>query len=303
MSESARLRLVMISGVSGSGKSIALRALEDAGYNCIDNLPLALLDQTVHLLSDSGVTQVALSIDARGGTSLQALPGYLQKLKAEGTDLRVIFLDARDQTLVRRFAETRRRHPLAGGDRTIEECLSEERQLLAPVAEYGHHVDTSELTPIRLRDWIKDLIELETDIRTLVLESFGYRAGVPLDADLVFDARCLPNPFYEPSLRPLTGLDAPVAGFLDQEPRAAALVGEIALFLKRWLPEYARDNRNYFTVAIGCTGGRHRSVYLVEKLAGTIRSAVKDSSGNCIQGTRFSSNLNVLVRHREIPGT
>jgi len=303
MSESARLRLVMISGVSGSGKSIALRALEDAGYNCIDNLPLALLDQTVHLLSDSGVTQVALSIDARGGTSLQALPGYLQKLKAEGTDLRVIFLDARDQTLVRRFAETRRRHPLAGGDRTIEECLSEERQLLAPVAEYGHHVDTSELTPMRLRDWIKDLIELETDIRTLVLESFGYRAGVPLDADLVFDARCLPNPFYEPSLRPLTGLDAPVAGFLDQEPRAAALVGEIALFLKRWLPEYARDNRNYFTVAIGCTGGRHRSVYLVEKLAGTIRSAVKDSSGNCIQGTRFSSNLNVLVRHREIPGT
>jgi len=303
MSESARLRLVMISGVSGSGKSIALRALEDAGYNCIDNLPLALLDQTVHLLSDSGVTQVALSIDARGGTSLQALPGYLQKLKAEGTDLRVIFLDARDQTLVRRFAETRRRHPLAGGDRTIEECLSEERQLLAPVAEYGHHVDTSELTPMRLRDWIKDLIELETDIRTLVLESFGYRAGVPLDADLVFDARCLPNPFYEPSLRPLTGLDAPVAGFLDQEPRAAALVGEIASFLKRWLPEYARDNRNYFTVAIGCTGGRHRSVYLVEKLAGTIRSAVKDSSGDCIQGTRFSSNLNVLVRHREIPGT
>ncbi len=303
MSESARLRLVMISGVSGSGKSIALRALEDAGYNCIDNLPLALLDQTVHLLSDSGVTQVALSIDARGGTSLQALPGYLQKLKAEGTDLRVIFLDARDQTLVRRFAETRRRHPLAGGDRTIEECLSEERQLLAPVAEYGHHVDTSELTPMRLRDWIKDLIELETDIRTLVLESFGYRAGVPLDADLVFDARCLPNPFYEPSLRPLTGLDAPVAGFLDQEPRAAALVGEIASFLKRWLPEYARDNRNYFTVAIGCTGGRHRSVYLVEKLAGAIRSAVKDSSGDCIQGTRFSSNLNVLVRHREIPGT
>jgi UPF0042 nucleotide-binding protein len=299
MSESARLRLVMISGVSGSGKSIALRALEDAGYNCIDNL----LDQTVHLLSDSGVTQVALSIDARGGTSLQALPGYLQKLKADGVDLRVIFLDARDQTLVRRFAETRRRHPLAGGNRTIEECLSEERQLLAPVAEYGHHVDTSELTPIRLRDWIKDLIELETDIRTLVLESFGYRAGVPLDADLVYDARCLPNPFYEPSLRPLTGLDAPVAGFLDQEPRAAALVGEIASFLKRWLPEYARDNRNYFTVAIGCTGGRHRSVYLVEKLAGAIRSAVKDSSGDCIQGTRFSSNLNVLVRHREIPGT
>jgi UPF0042 nucleotide-binding protein len=293
----------MISGVSGSGKSIALRALEDAGYNCIDNLPLALLDQTVHLLSDAGVNQIALSIDARGGTSLQALPGYLQKLKSEGVDLRVIFLDARDQTLVRRFAESRRRHPLSGGNRTIEECLSEERQLLAPVAEYGHHVDTSELTPIRLRDWIKDLIELETDVRTLVLESFGYRAGVPLDADLVFDARCLPNPFYEPSLRPLTGLDAPVAAFLDLEPRAAALIVEIASFLKRWLPEYARDNRNYFTVAIGCTGGRHRSVYLAEKLADSIRSAIKNSSGDGNASARFSSNLNVLVRHREIPGT
>lgn len=304
MPDGARLRLVMISGVSGSGKSIALRALEDAGYNCIDNLPLALLDQTVRLLRDSGIAQVAVSIDARGGTPLQALPGYLEKLKADGADLRVIFLDARDQTLVRRFAETRRRHPLAGGNRTIEECLHEERQVLAPVAEYGHHVDTSELTPIRLRDWIKSLIELETDVRTLVLESFGYRAGVPLDADLVFDARCLPNPFYEPSLRPLTGLDGPVAQFLDQEPRARALMEEISAFLVRWLPEYARDNRNYFTVAIGCTGGRHRSVYLVEKLAGEIRSSLAQrSNAGPGQAARFSSQLNVLVRHREIPGT
>ena len=299
---SAPFRLVMISGVSGSGKSIALRSLEDAGYNCIDNLPLALLDQTVHLLSNSGITQAALSIDARGGTSLQALPGYLQKLKSDGVDLRVIFLDARDQTLVRRFAETRRRHPLAGGNRTIEECLREERRLLGPVAEYGHHVDTSELTPIRLRDWIKDLIELKTDVRTLVLESFGYRAGVPMDADLVFDARCLPNPFYEPSLRQLTGLNTPVAEFLDQEPRAAALADEILSFLKRWLPEYARDNRNYFTVAIGCTGGLHRSVYLAEKLARSIRSAAKDSQGSNNPGTGFGSSLNLLVRHREIPG-
>ena len=296
-----RLRLVLISGVSGSGKSIALRALEDAGYNCIDNLPLALLEQTVHLLRDAGTTQIALSIDARGGTSLQALPGFLDKLKAEHADLRVIFLDARDHTLVRRFAETRRRHPLAGGDRTIEECLREERQLLSPVADYGHHLDTSELTPIRLRDWIKNLIGLETGVRTLVLESFGYRAGVPLDADLVFDARCLPNPFYEPQLRALTGQDLPVVRFLDQQPRATELMQEIAAFLDRWLPEYALDNRNFFTVAIGCTGGRHRSVYLAEKLAKEIRLAVNGMLAEGNPATRFSRDLNVLVRHREIP--
>lgn len=312
MTADSRLRLVLISGVSGSGKSIALRALEDAGYNCIDNLPLALLEQTVHLLLDAGTTMLALSIDARSGTSLQALPGFLDKLKAEGTDLRVIFLDARDHTLVRRFAETRRRHPLAGGNRTIEECLLEERRLLAPVAEYGHHVDTSELTPIRLRAWIKKLIEIEsgvqTDMRTLVLESFGYKAGVPLDADLVFDARCLPNPFYERHLRPLTGLDPAVANFLDDDPDAISLFKEIAGFLERWLPLYARDNRNYFTVAIGCTGGQHRSVYLAEKLATKLRADAAAPLGNNNQANNnpqapLGSQLNVLVRHREIPGS
>ena len=280
------MRLALISGLSGSGKSIALRALEDSGFNCIDNLPLALLAETVRILRDTGTTRLALSIDARSGSSLQALPGYLDRLRAEGTDLRVIFLDARDQTLVRRFAETRRRHPLAGGDRTIEECLREERQLLAPVAEYGHHIDTSDLTPNRLRDWIKKLLELETDLRTLVLESFGYKAGVPLDADLVFDARCLPNPFYEPSLSALTGRDAQVVRFLDGDPLAAALGADIAAFLERWLPEYARDNRNYVTVAIGCTGGRHRSVYLAEQLA-----------------AKYRPRMNVLIRHRELPDT
>jgi UPF0042 nucleotide-binding protein len=311
MTTATPLRLVLISGVSGSGKSIALRALEDAGYNCIDNLPLALLEQTVRLLRDAGTTELALSIDARSGTSLHELPGFLDKLKAEGADLRVIFMDARDHTLVRRFAETRRRHPLAGGDRTIEECLLEERQLLSPVAEYGHHVDTSELTPIRLRDWIKKLIEIESgmqsDMRTLVLESFGYKAGVPLDADLVFDARCLPNPFYEPLLRPLTGLDPQVALFLDKEPSASALVEEIAGFLARWLPLYARDNRNYFTVAIGCTGGLHRSVYLAEKLASKFRSAKTCSGSDGKEAgdkvTPLGAQLNVLVRHREIPGS
>ena len=282
----ARMRLALISGLSGSGKSIALRALEDAGFNCIDNLPLALLGETVRILRDAGTTRLALSIDARSGSSLQALPGFLDRLRAEGTDLRVIFLDARDHTLVRRFAETRRRHPLARGDRTIEECLREERLLLAPVAEYGNHIDTSELTPIRLRHLIKKLLELDSELRTLVLESFGYKAGVPLDADLVFDARCLPNPFYEPSLRDLTGRDAQVSLFLDTEPRASALIADIAAFLERWLPDYARDNRNYLTVAVGCTGGRHRSVYLVEQLA-----------------AKYRPRMNVLIRHRELVDT
>ncbi|MFM9971076.1 MAG: hypothetical protein ACKVQK_21995, partial [Burkholderiales bacterium] len=161
--------------------------------------------------------------------------------------------------------------------------------------------------PIRLRDWIKKLIEIETDMRTLVLESFGYKAGVPLDADLVFDARCLPNPFYEPTLRALTGQDDAVARFLDAEPSAIALYDEIAGFLERWLPLYSRDNRSYFTVAIGCTGGRHRSVYLAEKLAARIRVAIaksaRDSDKTSVGASPFDAHLNVLVRHREIAGT
>ena len=301
MTENARMRLVLISGLSGSGKSIALRVLEDSGFYCIDNLPLALLAQTVHLMRDEGTSKLALSIDARNGSSLQDLPGFLKQLKAEGTDLRLIFLDARDNILVRRFAETRRRHPLARGDRTIEECLIEERQLLALVAEYDHRVDTSELTPIRLRERIKDLLALESDLRALVIESFGYKAGVPRDADQVFDARCLPNPFYQPELRALTGLDAPVRHFLDQDPRALALIDEITAFLVRWLPEYARDNRNTFTVAIGCTGGQHRSVYLSERIAAKMRTEkLREES---MQANHLSVRLNVIVRHRELPQT
>lgn len=285
MTEDATLRLILISGLSGSGKSIALRALEDAGYNCVDNLPVALLAQTVHLLRDGGYTRLAVAVDARGGATLASLPTFLASLRAEAVEVTVIFLDARDQVLMRRFAETRRRHPLAREDRTIEECLQEERALLAPVAELGHHIDTSDLKPARLRDWINSLMETRSGINTLVVESFGYKAGVPLDADLVIDARCLPNPFYEAALRPLTGRDAPVRDFLDAEPSAGRLLADTGAFLERWLPEYARDGRGYFTVAIGCTGGQHRSVYLAEKLA-----------------ERFRATLNVIVRHREIPG-
>ena len=285
MNSEAGLRLVLISGLSGSGKSIAIRALEDAGYNCVDNLPVALLAETVHLLRDGGYTRLAVAVDARGGTTLASLPAFLASLRDEGVKVTVIFLDARDQILVRRFAETRRRHPLARDDRTIEECLNEERTLLAPVAEIGHHIDTSDLKPARLREWINELMQARSGLNTLVVESFGYKAGVPMDADLVIDARCLPNPFYEANLRPLTGRDAPVREYLDAQPNAIRLLEDTHTFLTRWLPEYARDGRGYFTVAVGCTGGQHRSVYLAEKLA-----------------SRFRSTMNVIVRHREITG-
>jgi len=199
------MQLVLVSGLSGSGKSIALNVLEDSGYYCVDNLPVKLLQETVQLLRDAGNARVAMSIDARSGGSLDLIPGYLDELKAQGVDVRLLFLDAKDGTLIRRFAETRRRHPLAQGNVTLDECLARERELLSPIAEVGHRIDTSDLYPNALRNWIRELMEVDSRSAVILFESFAYKQGVPLDADLVFDARCLPNPFYDPRLRPSPG--------------------------------------------------------------------------------------------------
>jgi len=277
------MQLVLISGLSGSGKSIALNALEDSGYYCVDNLPGQLLQQSAELLRRAGHKRVAMSIDARTGDSLEQVPGYVAALKAQGVDLRLLFLDAKNDTLIRRFSETRRRHPLATGTRTLEECLTRERELLAPVGEIGHRLDTSDLLPNTLRNWIKDLLDIRTESLMLLFESFSYKQGVPLDADLVFDVRCLPNPHYDPLLRPLTGRDAAVVTFLEGDAAVGRMYGDIQGFVERWLPCFIDDNRSYLTVAIGCTGGRHRSVYFVERLA-----------------RRFRGEVQVLVRHREL---
>jgi len=275
------MQLVLVSGLSGSGKSIALNVLEDSGYYCIDNLPVKLLQETVQLLRLAGNTRVAMSIDARSGGSLSLIPGYLDELKSLGVDVRLLFLDAKDHALIRRFAETRRRHPLAQDDVTLDECLARERDLLSPIAEAGHRIDTSELHPNVLRNWIRDLLDVDTRSAVLLFESFAYKQGVPLDADLVFDVRCLPNPYYDPRLRPFSGLHPEVGAFLEKEPQVGRMLKDICGFVETWFPAYSRDSRSYLTIAIGCTGGQHRSVYVAERLAG-----------------HFRSRNSVVIRHR-----
>ncbi len=276
------MRIVVISGLSGSGKSVALKALEDGGFYCVDNLPAALLPETVEYLRLSGVADAAISIDARSGASLPGLPDDLDRLR-QRYDLRVLFLTAKDETLVTRFSETRRRHPLASGDRSLEECIRAEREMLERISANSHLMDTSDLSANNLRAWIKDFLKLDGANFTLVFESFGFKHGIPMDADLVFDVRCLPNPHYDVTLKPLTGRDGPVIAFLQSQSMVQEMLGDIHAYVAKWLPSYIRDNRNYFTVGLGCTGGQHRSVYFAETLADL-----------------FSENQQVLIRHREL---
>ncbi len=265
------MQLTLLSGVSGSGKSVALKALEDSGYFCVDNLPPGLIRELVSFVASRGEPRVAVSADARSAETIGILPDVVAEERANGIDVRLIFLDASDASLVRRFSETRRPHPLAGEGHTLEEAIAMERHLLAPIAELGHRLDTSTLTPVQLRGWIRDLIVTDASRMVVCVESFGFKGGVPLDADFVFDARFLPNPHYDPDLRPRTGRDPEVAAFLERETEALVLLEDIHRLLERWLPRFALDRRAALTVAIGCTGGRHRSVYLVERLAERLR--------------------------------
>jgi UPF0042 nucleotide-binding protein len=274
------VQLILVSGLSGSGKSIALKVLEDGGYYCVDNLPATLLLETMDFLEDAGQDKVAVSIDARS-TALSSVTEHVAALKARGVDCRVLFLEATASALLRRFSETRRRHPLAGERYTLAEAIERERTLLAGVAALGERIDTSGLQPRVLQNWIRDLLGVGPETLTLLFESFTFRDGLPLDADWVLDARMLPNPHYEPELRPLTGRDAPVAEYLGRDERVQRWLTDMRALLGRWLPEIVRENRSYVTVAVGCTGGRHRSVYLVEQLAAS-----------------FRAEWRVLVRHR-----
>ena len=277
------MQLIVISGLSGSGKSIALNVLEDSGYYCVDNLPAKLLTGLTQFLAQEGYERVAVSIDVRSGATLSELPGYLNELRTYGIEVHLGFLDAKTDTLVKRYSETRRRHPLADDMRTLPESIELERELLAELADFGHHIDTSDLSPSTLRLWVKELLDLGGSGFTLLFQSFGFKHGVPLDADMVFDVRCLPNPHYDPELRPLTGRDAPVIAFLRADASAQGMLDDIHNYVEKWLPCFVRDNRSYLTIAIGCTGGRHRSVYFAEQLA-----------------THFRGGRRVLVRHREL---
>jgi UPF0042 nucleotide-binding protein len=284
------LELVLITGMSGSGKSVALRALEDAGYFCVDNLPPELLLSFVDLEQNTTRRRVAIAMDVRTATSLPQVPGQLRELVQRGVAVRPLFLDASTETLVRRFSETRRRHPLsksvdAGVDqqRALVEAIELERELLAELREHAHVIDSSVLRAAQLQEYVKNLLSAPLAQLTLVFASFSYKRGIPLDSDYVFDVRMLPNPHYEPELRDLTGLDAPVAAYLEESSEAQDMYGDICAFLDHWLEALARNHRSYVTVSIGCTGGQHRSVYLVEKLA-----------------AEFGQQWTTLKRHREL---
>jgi UPF0042 nucleotide-binding protein len=277
------MQIVLVSGLSGSGKSIAIAVLEDVGYYCVDNLPLAMLQPLVDYLKHEGHERIAIAIDARSSASFTQLPQIAEALRNQGADLRVIFLEAKTLTLVQRFSETRRRHPLSSDTVSLQEAIQLEREMLADIAPLAHRIDTSDLSAAALRLWIKDLIGQDRSRITLLFESFGFKHGIPLDADLVFDVRCLPNPHYVAELRPLTGRDQPVKDYIESSPNAMALLADIRGFVENWLPCFIRDHRAYLTVAIGCTGGQHRSVYFAETLAAAFREREQ-----------------VLVRHREL---
>lgn len=275
------MQLIIVTGLSGSGKSVVLKALEDAGYYCVDNLPATLLPQIYENLNNSQ-SRVAISTDTRSG-ALEALPENIEKLKAKGIDVQVLFLESTKQALVKRFSETRRRHPLSNEDITLGESIELERKLLAPLSELGHHIDTSDLSANTLRGWVKDFVAQDSKNITLLFTSFGFKHGIPLDADFVFDVRCLPNPHYDLKLRPMTGRDLPVKAFLEKQPMVHDMYQDIQNFVTRWLPSFIQENRSYLTIAIGCTGGQHRSVHIVEEL-----------------GKHFSQQQQVLIRHREL---
>ena len=278
------MKLVLISGLSGSGKSVALNLLEDSGYYCVDNLPVVMLTVLARMLRDENVSKVAVAIDARSGHGIDLLPSKIEKLKAVGIDVTFLFLFSHEETLLKRYSESRRRHPLATADQTLDEAIRAERTMLEPIAALGHRIDTRGMKASGLREWVRQFIEVEPGRGlTLMFESFGFKHGIPLDADLVFDVRCLPNPFYDPDLRPLTGKDQPVIDFLEAAGEVALMRDDIHRFVATWLPSYIRDNRNYLTVAIGCTGGQHRSVYMAEWLA-----------------RAFGDRVRVLVRHRTL---
>jgi RNase adapter protein RapZ len=277
------VQLVLITGLSGSGKSVALNALEDAGYYCVDNLPVKLLPELVTFLKDTGYSRVALSMDVRSGDTLDELPQHLAGLRASGIDVKILFLQAKDDTLIQRFSETRRRHPLGDG-RTLPESIARERELLEEIASLSYHIDTSELNPNVLRSWVREFVQVPAAGLTLLFQSFAYKHGIPLDTDMAFDVRCLPNPHYDPKLRPYTGRDEPVIAFCKADPGVQKMLRDITRFIDEWLPCFDRDSRSYLTVGVGCTGGRHRSVYLAEALAAYFRAR----------------HERVLVRHREL---
>lgn len=289
MTDSAsRTRVIIVTGLSGSGKSIAIRQLEDSGYYCLDNLPGNFLVPVVQSLSDSGQKFIAVAVDARSQLTIHSADDAVDTLRQAGFDVQTLFLSASTPELVHRFSETRRRHPLTApgsscDNMTLAEAIKRERALLEPAVERAHVIDTTGLLPNTLRDWVKQFAQTKEAGMMLAFESFAFKTGVPVVADLVFDVRNLPNPYYDKTIRPFTGLDKPIQEFFEARPIVDEMITDIEKFISKWIPSYQSQNRHYLTIAIGCTGGQHRSVYVAETLA-----------------RRFSERTVTVVRHRQL---
>ncbi|ADU91787.1 RNase adapter RapZ [Taylorella equigenitalis] len=282
--------VVIVTGISGSGKSVAIKQLEDAGYYCVDNLPVSLVKSFIDDSSYKGEDFLAAAVDARSHNDIHHLPATINNLRENGYHIKVIYLDAADDVLMHRFSETRRVHPLTSRIKnetnhtpSLEECIAYERNLLSSIKETEQVIDTSLLKPSELRIWIRESIDTRQGETLITFESFGYKYGVPSSADLVFDVRCLPNPYYDAQLKKLTGLDIEVAEWLNSKSEVLEMISDIERFVSKWLPSYMQDTRSYLTIAIGCTGGQHRSVYIAEKLA-----------------EKFSHHKPLRVRHRAL---
>lgn len=280
------MKIVLISGLSGSGKSVALKLLEDLGYYCVDNLPMKLLPGLIQYhLDNSEITQLGISVDIRSRIDINEAEEQIKLLRQQGYDVEVLFLEADEGVLIRRFSETRRSHPLSGQTLTLLESLQQERAWLFPLRELAYCIDTSKMNAQQLRYSVQQWLKQERKGLLVILESFGFKYGVPTNVDFLFDMRSLPNPYYDTELRPFNGLDKPIQDYLDQQPAAQEMINDISNFMNRWLPQMQVESRSYVTIGIGCTGGQHRSVYVVEQLA-----------------ERLKGRYELLVRHRQLTG-
>lgn len=280
------MKTVLISGLSGSGKSVALKLLEDIGYYCVDNLPLEMLpDLVMHHIQRGSTENLGISVDVRSGIDIRQAEAKIAYLRKQGHDVELLFLEADEATLVRRFSETRRSHPLSNLHLSLLEGLQQERAWLFPLRDMAYCIDTSKMNAQQLRYAVQQWLKVERDGLMVILESFGFKYGVPSNVDFVFDMRSLPNPYYDPELRPFNGTEQPIQDYLAKQPLAQEMVADIYDFMCRWLPRMQMESRSYVTIGIGCTGGQHRSVYVVEQLM-----------------SRLCADYTVLVRHRQLAG-
>lgn len=278
------MKIILISGLSGSGKSVALRLLEDVGYYCIDNMPMEMMPDLVrHHILRADVEHLAVSVDIRSRPSISEIDKQLAYLRRQGHSVELLFLESDEAVLMRRFSETRRSHPLAGLTQSLQESLRQEREMLAPLREKAYCIDSSSMNSQQLRYAVQQWLKVEREGLLVVFESFGFKYGVPTDIDFLFDMRSLPNPYYDPALRPYNGKEQPIRDYLATQPLVNEMIGDIFHFLHRWLPRIRQENRSYVTIAIGCTGGQHRSVYIAEQL-----------------GRQLADEYQTLVFHRQL---